>query len=62
MKTTKKMRTEIQDWINGIPGKEYSPGMILRNVGYRWVTVINIWGTTTVYKISIEDFYNQQIR
>ncbi len=54
METVKK---EIKERMAAIPGNEISTGIIVKTVGTKWVTILNIHGGTSEQKISLQDFY-----
>ena len=62
MKTIKEIRQEIIEKYNAIPEQEVSTGVFIKTVGYKYVTLLNIWGTTSIEKVDIEEFYENYIR
>lgn len=60
--TTKQMKQKINDKMESLPGKEIRPGINVEKIGYKYVTVLDIWDETTIEKIDIADFYNQYVR
>ena len=62
MKTIKEIRQEIIGKYNAIPEQEVSTGVFIKTVGYKYVTLLNIWGTTSIEKVDIEEFYENYVR
>ena len=56
-----QIRKSIKEWAEGLPGKEFSTGLVLDKIGWKYITYLNTWGTTTVEKMSIKEFYNQYV-
>ena len=61
MKTTKEMKSEIIEKYEAIPERQVSPGIYLRSVGSKYVTLLNTWGITHFDKVGIEEFYRNYI-
>ena len=59
--TTKQMRQEIIDKYTAIPESQVSAGVYIKTVGYKYVTLLNTWDTTTLDRVEIDDFYNDYI-
>ena len=59
MKTLKEKTAKIRERYNN-PQSQISPGIYLESVGYKYVTLLNIWGTTKIEKISIDQFYDDR--
>jgi len=57
----KELRKSIKSWIDGKPGQEFSTGLYLKTVGYKFVTYINTWDETTVEKMDIDDFFDEYV-
>lgn len=57
MKTEKQKSQEIISWLANKPENQIATGVYVKKVGYKYVTVVNTWGTTTTEKIPIEVFY-----
>jgi len=57
MKTLKEMKKEITEKYSEIPEMQVSPGIFIHTIGRKYITLLNIWGTTTLVKVDIEEFY-----
>jgi hypothetical protein len=61
MKTSEKKEL-IYDFISSKPEKQFSTGLFLISVGYKYVHYYSIWDNTTVEKVDIDDFINNYIQ
>jgi len=60
MNTKKEMRQEVMDYVATTPGAEIAPGVIVKTVGYKWVTLLDTRDSdTTKDRIEISEFYAQ---
>ena len=57
--TKKEMANVIKEKFAAIPEKQVSTGVYIKTTGYKYVTLIDTWGTTTLEKVGIEEFYNE---
>ena len=55
------MAAEIKRKYAAIPGKQVSPGIYIKLVGRKYVTLLNTWGTTRLDKIEIAEFYEDYL-
>jgi len=54
-------RKEIKELIAKKPGAEIAPGLYVKKVGRKWVSLLDTRDTqTTTERVSIEEFYAQQ--
>lgn len=61
MKTIKEMRNEIKQKYDAIPEKQISPGYYLSKIGRKYVSILTTWGTTSLIKQTVEEFYNNRL-
>lgn len=61
MKTLKEIKSEIAEKYSAIPEKQVSTGIYIKSIGCKYVTLLNTWGTTTLEKIEIKEFYENYI-
>lgn len=61
MKTLKEKAAEIIEKYSAIPNRQVSPGIYIKSVGRKYVTLLNTWDTTRLVKVSIEKFYENHI-
>jgi hypothetical protein len=59
--TKKEMAKAIKEKFDAIPDRQVSTGIYIKKIGSRYVTLLNIWGTSTLKKVEIEDFYTYHI-
>ncbi len=52
------MRKQLIDKYNSIPGKQVEPGIYVKTFGYKWVTLLNVYGKTHVIKSCYTCFIN----
>lgn len=57
----KEMRKKIKEHLAGIPEKQIQTGCYVTKIGTKFVHIINTWGTTTIEKIKLENFYNAHV-
>ena len=60
--TNNEMAAKIEQKYASIPEKQVSPGVYIKLVGRKYVTVINIWYRTLEYKIDISEFYENYVK
>lgn len=60
-----EIRAKIKEWAESLPDKEFTPGLILVKIGYKYVTYLDLWlwgGEVTEEKEEIEEFYENYVR
>jgi hypothetical protein len=62
MKTVKQMRKQIKDKYSAIPEQQVTPGIYIKTVGSKYVTLLNTWGITHFNKIEISEFYESHVQ
>jgi hypothetical protein len=56
MKTSEKAKA-IKKRFDG----QVSPGIYIKTIGRKYVTLLNTWGTTTIEKVDIDEFYDNYV-
>ena len=59
--TTKQMRDAINEHYDAIPERQVNPGVYIRSVGSKYVTLLNTHDDITLERVDIDDFYNEMI-
>lgn len=49
-------RKEIKEYYAGIPKREVSPGIYLKTIGYKYLTLLSTWGNTHYIKTCLHCF------
>ena len=55
------MASEIKAKYSAVPEKQVSPGIYIKSVGRKYITLLNTWGTTRLEKIDISEFYEDYL-
>ena len=61
MNTLKEKATEIKEKYSAIPEKQVRAGIYIKSVGTKYVTLLNTWGTVTIEKVEIDEFYENHM-
>ena len=61
MKTLKEKAAEIKEKYSAIPEKQVSAGIYIHTIGRKYITLLNTWGTTTLEKVEIDEFYENHM-
>ena len=56
------MAAEIKEKYAAIPEKQVSPGIYIKMVGRKYVTLLNTWGTTKIEQIELSEFYENYVK
>ena len=56
------MAAEIKEKYAAIPEKQVSPGIYIKLVGRKYVTLLNTWGTTKIEQIELSEFYENYVK
>ena len=54
-----RMKRDIILKYAGIPEKRVQPGIFLQSVGAKYVHLLSIWDKTTLYTMTIREFYDK---
>lgn len=57
--TTKEKRAKINDFIGTIPEAQIEVGQYVKTVGTKYVSIIDTWDTTTIERVTLDDFIRQ---
>ena len=60
--TNKEMAAKIEEKYAAIPEKQVSPGIYIKLVGRKYVTLLNTWGTTRIEQIELSEFYENYVK
>ena len=61
MKSLKQKAAEIKEKYSAIPKKQVRPGIYIKSVGTKYVTLLNTWGDVTLEKVKIGEFYEEHM-
>ena len=61
MKSLKEKAAEIKEKYSAIPEKQVSAGIYIHTIGRKYITLLNTWGTTTLEKVEIDEFYENHM-
>ena len=53
-----ELRKKIKDFLANKPDWEVFVGIYVKTIGTKYVHIVNTWGTTTVSKIPLKEFYD----
>ena len=62
--TTKQKANKIKKWCANIPSRQIAPCVYIDKIGSKYIYILDTWKPvpTSMYKITIDDFYNNNLK
>ena len=57
----KRKAAEIKEKYSAIPKKQVRAGIYIHTIGRKYITLLNTWGTGTLEKVEIDEFYENHM-